>query len=103
MKKSFYIVVPYDPVIIKSSSLFSNIKGMFSRTLNLNREAFVSETIMPEEDFQRSYQQLIIRQDTVLTHLNRMELEASIVSTNDLIQLYYNLYNPDNIDNKIIS
>jgi len=103
MKKSFYVVVPYDPMIIKTSSFFSGVKGMLSKTLNLNREAFVSETIMPEEEFQRNYQQLIIRQDTVLTHLNRMGLEANIVPTNDLVQLYYNLYNPDNIDNKIIS
>lgn len=103
MKKSFYVVVPYDPIIMKSSSFGSNIKGLLSKVLNLNREAFSSETIMPEEEFQRSYQQLIIRQDTVLTHLNRMGLEASIVLTDNLIQLYYSLYNPDNIDSKITS
>lgn len=100
MKKSFYIVIPYDPIIIKSSNIFSKIKDVLSGALNLNREAFSNEAIMPEEEFQRNYQQLIIRQDTVLTHLQRMGIESSIVTTDDLIQLYYNLYNPDNIDNK---
>jgi hypothetical protein len=32
-----------------------------------------------------------------------MGLEASIVLTDNLIQLYYSLYNPDNIDSKITS
>ena len=103
MKKHFYIVVPYDPVSLKPSSLFSQIKGALSRSLSLNREAFPLEAVMPEEEFQRNYQQLMIRQDTILTHLKRMGLESEIVPTDDLIQLYYNLYNPDNIDNKIIT
>jgi len=103
MKKSFYVVVPYDPIVMKSSSFWSNIKGFFSKVLNLNREAFSSEIIMPEGEFQRSYQQLIIRQDTVITHFNRMGLEANVVLTDNLIQLYYSLYNPDSIDSKITS
>ncbi len=102
MKKSFYVVIPYEPFVIKTSSLSSKMKELFSKTLNVNREAFPSETVMPEEEFQRNYQQLLIRQDTVLNHLSRIGLEASLVATDDLIQLYYSLYNPDNIDNKII-
>lgn len=103
MKKSFYIVVPYDPVSLKPSSLFTQIKGALSKTLSLNREAFPLESVMPEEEFQRNYQQLMIRQDTILTHLKRMGLDAEIVDTDAMVQLYYNLYNPDNIDSKIIT
>jgi hypothetical protein len=102
MKKTFYIVVPYDPIVIKTSTIFSNIKDMFSNILNLKREAFATETIMPEEEFQRNYQQLLIRQDTILTYLIRMGLEANIVQTDEIIQLFYNLYNPDNTSSKII-
>ena len=99
MKKSFYLVIPYDPIIIQSSSGVSKFMGVISKALNLNREAFTTENIMPEEEFQRNYQQLIIRQDTVLTHLNRMGLDSRIMPTDELIQLYYTLYNPDNTDN----
>jgi len=102
MKKTFYIVVPYDPIIIKTSTFISNIKDMFSNVFNLNREAFTTDTIMPEEEFQRNYQQLLIRQDTVLTYLIRMGLEANIVQTDEIIQLFYSLYNPDNTGSKII-
>ena len=100
-QKFFYIVVPYEPVVVTPSNFLGSLQEMIKKAFSLNREAFPQETIMPEDEFQRNYQQLIVRQDTVLMHLNRMGLEARIVPTEELIQLFYNLYNPDTIDKKI--
>ena len=97
LQKRFLVVVPYDPIVLKPTTFFSKLKDSIFNTLNFKRESFSMETVLPETEFQRNYQQLLIRQDTVLTHLKRIGMTASVLNTNDLIQLFYSLYNPGDV------
>jgi hypothetical protein len=95
--KKYYIVVPYDPFVMNKSVIGGQIKDMFLSIFNLNREAFSQDVLVDDKEFQKNYQQLIVRQDTVLSQLQRMGLTSTLVGTNDIIPLIHNIYNPDTI------
>ena len=95
--KKYYVVVPYDPFVMKKSAFGGQIKDMFLNIFNLNREAFSQDVLLNDMEFQKNYQQLIVRQDTVLSQLQRMGLSAQLVTTNDIVPLIHNIYNPDTI------
>lgn len=95
MSKKYYIVVPYDALIFKASGFGDQIKDMFLNIFNLNREAFNSAVDLNEKDFQKNYRQLLLRQDTVLSQLQRIGLGAKMVTTEEIITLLHNTYNPD--------
>ena len=93
--KKYYVVVPYDPVIFKKSAFGGQIKDLFFGIFNLNREAFSQDVILSENEFQKHYQQLILRQETVMAQLQRIGLNTKLVTTNEIIPLIHNMYNPD--------
>lgn len=93
--KKYYVVVPYDPVIFKTSSFGGQMKDLFLGLFNLNREAFSQDVVLNENEFQKHYQQLILRQETVMAQLQRIGLTAKLVTTNEIIPLIHNMYNPD--------
>ncbi len=93
--KKYYIIVPYDPFILKKTGFVSQIKDMFFNIFNLNREAFTQDTVLADNEFQKNYQQLILRQDTIISQLLKMGLSARLVLTNEVIPLVHNIYNPD--------
>lgn len=85
MDKSFFAVIPFYPnVIEKSGFLFK-----FSNILNLNKA--------PENtsDFENDKVQLMDRVDIVVSGLKSVGLNCASLDTQNLIQLYYSLYNPD--------
>jgi hypothetical protein len=93
--KKYYVVVPYDPVVFKKSALGGQIKDLLFGLFNLNREAFSQDIILSENEFQKHYQQLILRQENVMAQLQRIGLDAKLVTTNEIIPLIHNMYNPD--------
>jgi len=95
--KKYYIVIPYDPFVFKKNSFIGQIKDMFLNIFNLNREAFSQNVILNDDEFQKNYQQLILRQDTIISQLQRMGLSSKLITTNEIIPLVHNIYNPDTI------
>ena len=95
--KKYYLIIPYDPFILKTGSFGGQIKDMFLNIFNLNREAFSQDVVLDDNEFQKNYQQLILRQDTVISQLQKMGLDAKVVSTNEIIPLIHNIYNPDTV------
>ncbi len=95
MKKKFYLVIPYNPIIIKPKTLLGQMGSSFKQLLNLTHQAFPKTVSIPPDKFNRYQQQLMIRQDNIITNLNRMGLSARPLVTKELIELFYNLYNPD--------
>ena len=103
MKKKFYIVVPYDPIILKSRTILSQIAETYKKLLNLRRQAFSTVMPLPDEDFGQYYQQLMIRQNNIVTNLSRMGLQAQPLVTKELIELFYNLYNPETFEKESLN
>jgi len=101
--KKFFIVIPYDPVIIKPTNLLSQLKETFSGIFNLKRESFSNVTILSKEEFEQHYQQLMIRQANIVSGLARLGLITKPLETNELIQLFFNLYNPQNVEKESLN
>lgn len=101
--KKFFIVVPYDPVIIKPTSLLGQLKETFSGVFNLKRESFSNITLLSKEEFEQHSQQLMIRQANLISGLTRLGLIVTPLETNELIQLFFNLYNPQNIEKEMLN
>ncbi|MBU4217327.1 hypothetical protein L6270_02520 [Candidatus Parcubacteria bacterium] len=85
MKKSFYVVVPYNPLSDKQ-------KGFVTRLSEVLKPAILIR--MKEEKFQRRKADLMKRVDNVLNGLSSIGLGMAVLDTQSLIELYYNTYNP---------
>ncbi len=103
MRKKFYLVIPYDPVIIKPKNALSQMGDSFKSLLNLGRESFNVMNSLTEEEFNQYYQQLMIRRDNVVTNLYRLGLTSRPLETKELIELFFNLYNPETFERESLS
>lgn len=103
MKKNFYLVIPYDPAIIKTKTTLRQIAGSFKSMLNLGRESFNAFASLSNEEFNQYYQQLMIRQSNVISNLYRMGLLARPLETKELIEILFNLYNPRSFEKESLA
>jgi len=103
MRKKFYLVVPYDPVIIRPKTALSQIAGSFKSMLNLSRGSFNVLNPLSNEEFNQYYQQLMIRRDNVITNLYRLGLSTRPLETKELIEIFFNLYNPETFEKESLS
>jgi type IV secretory pathway VirB4 component len=103
MKKKFYVVVPYDQVVLKPKTAFSQIIEAYKNLLNLKRQAFSNVNLLSDENFNQCYQQLMIRQNNIINSFTRMGLQAQPLATKELIELFFNLYNPETFERESIN
>jgi len=103
MKKKFYVVIPYDSITIQPKNILSQIKEAYKSLLNLKRQAFSNVQPLSNENFNQHYQQLMIRQNNVINNFTRMGLQAQPLTTKELIELFFNLYNPETFERESIN
>jgi len=93
MDKKFYVVVPYSPIeearpdIASSKSFFAGLVDIFSskkRGLLIN-----------ENDLAKARDELRNRVQAILSGLRQASVQGIALDTQELIELYYNTYNPD--------
>lgn len=86
MQKRFYLVVPYDPRTDKSKGFFKRFSEALSpaRLLQLKAKQFAERRV-----------QLDRRVSIMQGSLQSMSLATARLDTQSLIELYYNVYNPD--------
>lgn len=82
MSKTFYVVVPFTPAIIETKKGF------------LGKLGFGKKTMSEEESFEQKKNQLWQRVETVIEDLHRLGIRAAPLNTEELIELFYGLYNP---------
>lgn len=93
MDKKFYVVVPYYPVIdvqkalSQSKNFLSGVKGLFN-----NNEQHV---VINEQDLENAKAELRNRVQAVLSGLLQAGIKGLPLDTQELIELYYDTYNPD--------
>lgn len=92
ISKHFFCVVPYDPILLKNQA-----KGIFNL---LNRKT--PQTQKQTEDSQKleNIQKLNHRVDQTISGLEQIGLRAVPLNDEELIELFYNLYNPQTIERK---
>ncbi len=84
MNKKFYVVVSYAPASIKASMIPGWTGSQTKSQIDVNAE----------EEFQRGKQQLETRVNVMSDGLSRMGIRPRVLTTEELVGLFYNLYNP---------
>jgi len=93
MDKKFYVVVPYFPVadvqkaLTQSKNFFSGLAGIFN-----SREQHV---VINEAELEKAKTELRNRVQSVLSGLLQCGVQGLPLDTQELIELYYDTYNPD--------
>lgn len=91
MDKSFFIVVPYYPAGNVDSAVNSS-KNFFS---NLFAPQTQQRIRIDETTFNKSKDELKNRVQTVVNGLMQIGIKSTPLTTKELGELYYNVYNPD--------
>ncbi len=93
MDKRFYLVIPYFPVLdaqralTASKHLFTGVFGLFN-----NKQQHV---VINEPDLVKAKDELRNRVQSVLSGLLQSGIQGLPLDTQELIELYYDTYNPD--------
>lgn len=102
MNKSYFVVVPFDPIKIPgvgTASTPAGIMGLFKK------KSAAAKPASPAEDsaLNQHIEQLNQRTALVLAGLARIGLRAVALNDEELIELFYNFYNPEAIEKKTIA
>lgn len=85
MSKRFFVVVHYDP-LAKKKKFMDRVTELFAPIFSIR---------LKEEQFKKKKSEMIMRVDQVINGLMGMGLTAVPLDTQGLIELYYDVYNPD--------
>lgn len=93
MAKSFFVVVPYDPIAIKGAAK----KFLPSFAKNKTATTPTDDKYSAEKTHLDQLQQ---RVDEVVTNLRQIGVRAVPLEDDELLELYYDYYNPSVIENR---
>lgn len=93
MDKKFYVVVPYIPVATGAAALASS-KNFFTGVLDLFSKK-EPRVVINEPDLEKAKDELRNRVQAVLGGLQQCSIQGLPLDTQELIELYYDTYNPD--------
>ncbi len=86
MQKRFYIVIPLNPATVQTKGFWQRLQEIFSPTIAMK---------FAEDRFKKQKFDLDLRVNQVAGGLSSMSLSAVQLDTQSLIELFYNVYNPD--------
>lgn len=89
MKKTFYVVVSYDPTTIKAPSIVDKL---------LKKEGGPTNIKISDIEFNRYKDELMERANSVANGLAGMGLHCTSLNTEQVIELFYMIYNPEIAD-----
>jgi len=92
--KSFFVVVPYDPIAIVSQT-----KGLLG-LLGLGGKRATREAEEEKKREEENLEQLSHRVNQVINGLEQIGLRAAVLEDEELTELFYNLYNPQLVEKK---
>lgn len=85
MSKNFFVIVPYTPNKI-------NITQGFKGILTQGRSGVQNDVTLEEQRLQLEQRQAVVEQG-----LNRMGVRTIALATDELVELFYHIYNPGDI------
>jgi len=104
MAKTFLVVVPFTPISLpsvasSSSSLIDSLPFLSrKKTPEKSAEAAAERTRAQQTSFEESVAQLKQRVNQVAQGLTAVGLEAVVLNNEQLVELYYNFYNPETVE-----
>lgn len=93
MDKSFFIITPYFPAG-DISNVVEQGKGFFSNIFSGGAKAN-AVTKIDKVTYEKAKDEIRNRVDSVISGLLQVGIQATQLSTKELGELYYNIYNPD--------
>jgi type IV secretory pathway VirB4 component len=96
MQKSFFVVVPFNPVALPSKS------GILSSIPFFGNKQQQGEKALEEKEaaFQENIQQLKQRTSQIIEGVGAVGLEAVLLTDELLVELFYNFYNPETVEKR---
>jgi len=86
MQKRFYVVVPLDPATDKQKGFFTRLGEILTPSVAIR---------LSDDKFRKNKESLMLRVNQILSGLQSMSLNAVMLDTQSLIELYYTVYNPE--------
>lgn len=86
MSKSFFLIIPYNPVGAKKEGILSKIKLITSPKKTIQK--------LSPEKFEEYKDQLMQRVSHITEGLRSLEIKSTLLNTEQLIRLFYEFYNP---------
>lgn len=90
MRKLFLVVVPFYPVNVPSTQKLSNLLPFFGKKTETANE--------DELTFKEHVSHLEQRDAQVIDGLRPVGVETAVLTNEQLIELFYNFYNPDTVE-----
>lgn len=90
--KTFYVVVPYEPPIFESPQKAAQ------SLLDIFTKKKTGPRLLTDQKFEEYKTQLFQRVDSVAQGLTRGGVRVAPLNTEELIELYYSLFNPGEIE-----
>jgi type IV secretory pathway VirB4 component len=103
MEKTFLAVVPFFPTSIAGAAKAASGFLPFLGKKKQSKEAETKSAEENERTFQENLAQLNQRTGEVMNGLVSIGLEATVLTNDALIELFYNFYNPQTIERKNIT
>ena len=95
MSKTFFVVVPLDPIQIPGGA-----SGIATKLFGAFKKSSAQPAQDQEKDFQHNLLQLNQRVDRVMNGLTGIGLQAAGLDDSTIIELFYNLYNPESVEKR---
>lgn len=92
MNKQFYVVVPYIPVVSAGGAVNAG-KGLIGGLVGGKKQKGVIK--IDEVNLEKAKTELTNRVQSVVSGLSNLGVQSIPLDTQELIELYYNAYNPD--------
>jgi len=86
MQKRFNVVVPLDPATDKAKGFWARLGEILTPSVAIR---------LSETRFQKNKESLMLRVNSIISGLSSMSLNAVMLDTQSLIELYYTVYNPE--------
>ncbi|TSC61693.1 MAG: hypothetical protein G01um101448_210 [Parcubacteria group bacterium Gr01-1014_48] len=98
MTKVFFVIIPYQPPLIGAGAQSGVVAGLFKQKKEETREGHEKKV----EAFEENQTQLTQRVSVVEQGLQRMGIRTVRLGTEELIEVFYKIFNPGELDKPMV-
>ena len=98
MSKNFFVIVSFSPTSIEIQKGFASKIPLFSSKTKTSE----SEQAQKNENFQENLEQINQRTAQIIDGLASIGLDAVVLNDEQLIELFYNYYNPETVEKESV-
>lgn len=93
MVKRFYVAIPFDPIEAKGAAVGESLFTLLGQKPK-------AAPVLSEEKFRERKNQLMQRVEHIILALSHVGIKSAQLTTEELLELFYNLYNPEELEKK---